>query len=369
MMLWKVLSRIDRSRFEPSVIALSDSVAMLEAFEAIGVRCDVIGLRPRLRALGRLGLVGRAIRARSPEIVQGWLYHGNVAATLASGIFRPRVPVLWNIRGTLMDPQQEKKLTRFVIWLCGKLSFSPSRIINNSNASAIEHERRLGYPGSKQVVLPNGFDTDLFCPSDAARLEVRRALGLAQDAHLIGLIGRYHPMKDHGTFLQAAAILTKSHPQVHYVLAGERVDEQNAELARLIVACGVRERVHVLGQRKDMARITAALDVATSSSSSGEGFPNVIGEAMSCAVPCAVTDVGDSAWLVGEAGRAVAPGNPQALARALAELIELPPQRRQELGRVARQRIVDHFSLDNIVRRYEALYVSVRDEFRRIKEV
>lgn len=366
-MLWKLLSRIDRSCFSPSVIALSTGADyMLQSFMTLGIPCELIGMTPGISAVGRVVRLASAIRNLSPDIVQGWMYHGNIAATLAAGIVRPRVPIMWNIRASLIEPSQRKPLTAFIIWAGGKLSASPARIINNSIVSAVEHERRFGYRSSKRVILPNGFDTEAFRPSMDARLGLRRSLDLSPDAFLVGRIGRYHPVKDHGNFLRAASILRDRHPQVHYVLAGEHIDDANTELSRMIGECDLRGHVHLLGRRMDMERVMAALDACTSSSSS-EAFPNVIGEAMSCAVPCVVTDVGDSASIVGEAGRAVPPRDPQALAQALASLIEMDAAQRAELGLRARQRIIDHFSLDKVVRQYEDLYVSVHDEFSRQK--
>src|SRR6202043_3606803 len=124
--------------------------------------------------------------------------------------------------------------------------------------------------------------------------------GIPSTSPIVGLVGRYNAMKDHSTFVRAAAVLNKLHPDVHYVLAGTRVEWDNAELSGLVSQLQVRSNVHMLGRRQDMERVTAALDIACSSSAYGEGFPNVIGEAMSCAVPCVVTDVGDSARIVSD---------------------------------------------------------------------
>lgn len=362
MMLWKLLSRIDRSRFEPRVVALSgDTAGMLPSFVQIRVPCDSLGMRPGIGSMAQLARLRRMVRAWAPDIVQGWMYHGNVAASLACAFLRPPLPVLWNVRATLIEPAHNKRLTAFTIWASGKLAFSAARIINNSVASAIEHEQHFGYRASKRVILPNGFDTDTFRPSTDARLSIRHSLGLPPGALLIGLIGRYHPMKDHAGFLRAASLLRERCPDAQYVLAGERIDHANAELMRWVQVRGLSSHVHLLGQRSDMETVTAALDVAVSSSSSGEGFPNVIGEAMSCGVPCVVTDVGDSASIVGDTGRSVPPRDAEALARALEELVTMRTAERMVLGERARRRIIEHFSLDSIVRQYEHLYAEVHN--------
>lgn len=363
MMLWKLLSRIDRGRFEPFVIALSrESDRIVQSFGDIDVPCELLGMRPGRGSLGAVFQLAGRLRRLAPDIVQGWMYHGNIAATVASMLLGRKVPVLWNIRGAL-DSSHNRRPTGFVIWAGGKLSRTAARIINNSTVSALQHEQHFGYQSSKRVVLPNGFDTDVFRPNAQAREIMRRALQLPSDALLVGLIGHYRSMKDHPGFVRAARLLNRRYPQTHYVLVGDRIDSANVELNALIAAGGLGERMHLLGQRSDMHSIEAALDIAVSSSSSGEGFPNVIGEAMSCGVPCVVTDVGDSPVVVGDTGTVVPPLDPEALANAIAQLIDGGEAQRRELGARARQRIVDHFSLDAVVRQYETLYTAVHAEF------
>ena len=209
------------------------------------------------------------------------------------------------------------------------------------------------------MVIPNGFDLAAFKPDAKARTAVREELGISQEALLIGLVGRFDPQKDHRNFVAAAARLRAYCPQVHFLLCGDGVNWNNAELTGWIGEAGLRQQFHLLGRREDMPRLTAALDISSTSSSYGEGFPNVIGEAMACGVACAITDVGDSAFIVGETGLVVPPRDPEALAHAWKKLIEMGPEGRQKLGETARKRILENFSLPDIVARYEALYKEV----------
>ena len=166
-------------------------------------------------------------------------------------------------------------------------------------------------------------------------------------------------MKDHANFLQAAAQLSNSYPDVQFLLAGHRVDKDNAPLMEWVRRLKLEDKTHFLGRRKDMHRVTAALDIASISSYYGEGFPNVVGEAMACGVPCAVTDVGDSSWVVGETGKVVPPKKPEALATAWKELLEIGLEERKKLGRAARERIEKNFNLPTIISQYENLYEQI----------
>jgi glycosyltransferase involved in cell wall biosynthesis len=360
VMLWKLLSRIDRARFDPCVIALSgEQTSMVPAFRALGLDCEVLAWRKAREPLGGIRRLAKTLRARDPDIVQGWMYHGNVAATLGAAWARLDAPVLWNIRASLMERRFEKRLTRLLIRLGGKLSSTPAAIVNNSEASAVQHETLMGYDPRNRVVLPNGFDTDKFRPSASIRGALRDALAVDSDALLVGLVARYHPMKGHALFLRAAAIVSRDQPLAQYVLVGEGVDADNPELGRLIQEYGLEGRVHLLGVRDDMHAITPALDVLVCASSSGEGFPNVLGEAMCCAVPCVATDVGDSAAIVGDTGIVVPAGDAEALAKGILTLTAIGRAGREELGERARRRAIEQFSLNAIVRRYENLYSSV----------
>ena len=355
MMLHKLLARISREKFEQAVISLTDRGPLGARIEALGIPVYAVGMKPgRPTPAAAWRLIRLAWRLK-PDLVQGWMSHGNLAALLA-GVFVPKtVPVLWNVRRSLYSLEHDKPLTRAVTWLGARLSGLPVKILYNSRIGAAQHEK-FGYRADKTLVLPNGFDTELFAPSTEARSSVRFELGVSEDAVLIGLVGRYSLMKDHANFLRAAASLLKSRPDVYFVLAGRGIAWDNQALGELVRGLGIVGRTHLLGERHDMARVTAALDIATSSSAFDEGFPNVVGEAMSCGVPCVVTDVGDSAWIVGETGRVVPPRDPEALCSAWLELMEMGPAARRNLGTRARKRAEDQFSIEKIVQLYERVY-------------
>jgi glycosyltransferase involved in cell wall biosynthesis len=233
-----------------------------------------------------------------------------------------------------------------VIKALAYLDHNPQHILYNSQISARQHEA-LGYDATKTVLVPNGFNTESFKPDATARASVRQELGLPTDAILIGRFGRNSAMKDYPTFIEAMKLV----PKAHAIIAGVGTDELKSFIRH-------PSSIIILNERTDLPRLTAALDIACSSSAFGEGFPNVVAEAMCSAVPCVVTDVGDSAWLLQDAGKVVPPNDARALAAALNELIALPSHERHALGERGRQRIMDHFSLPAVVSQFESLLLS-----------
>lgn len=360
-MLYKLLSHMDPKNYKTEVVSLIDVGPMGRKIQELGI--PVHGLDMRIGRPDPISIwqLIRLVRKLKPSLIQGWLYHGNLAAQFVKIFLSEPMPVLWNIRHSIHNLDYEKKTTAWVIRLCAKLSNKPCRILYNSKVSADQHEA-LGYAPEKRVVIPNGFDTEFFSPFKEARLKIRKELGLSSSSILIGLIGRYHVMKDHSNFIRAAAHLSNSHPDVHFLLAGRDVDINNRELMDLLLDLKLTHKFHLLGERNDINRLTAGLDIASSSSSFGEGFPNVIGEAMACQIPCVVTDVGDSGWIVGDTGRVIPPRDPVALAEAWKKLLDIGLEGRKELGKKARDRIMENFSIKRIVSQYEVLYRSLLPE-------
>jgi glycosyltransferase involved in cell wall biosynthesis len=355
MMLYKLISVIDRDIFEPVVISLTDYGSLGNNIKKLNIPVYKMEMNAGFPNPFKVWRFIKLIRKINPELIQGWMYHGNLAALLAKWVLLNRVFLLWNIRHTPDDLKKEKRLTALVIRLGAKFSSHPERIIYNSKVSEQKHEL-LGYDNKNKSIIPNGFNCEQFKPFDNAKSKLRHSLDLKKDTLLIGLIARYHIMKDHVTFLHSAGKLNKTYPEIHFIFVGQGVDKNNHLLIKLIEDLKITKNIHLLGKRMDVDEITAGLDIACSSSSWGESFSNAIGEAMACGIPCIVTDVGDSAWIVGETGIVVKPGDKKALTKAWVTLIELGSEGRVRLGRSARQRVIEHFSINIVVKQYEDLY-------------
>ncbi len=355
MMLFKVLQSTCNT-IESRVVSLMKADVTATRIEALGVPVDCLGMGrgslPRPAVARELLRVTREFR---PTVIQGWMYHGNLAAWFAARRQLPKPRLVWNIRQTLYGFQFEGRLTRWVIRLGARLSSLPDKIIYNSSVSAEQHEA-AGYATAGRVVIPNGFDLAAFVPDPTSRVAVREEFRLPSDAILIGHVARHHPMKGHAHLLSAAKAVIARFPGARFLLVGRNVTMDNPEIVSQLDALNLRSHVVLAGERSDMPRLTAAMDLAVSASGWGEGFPNVVGEAMAAGVPCVVTDVGDSATVVGECGRVVAAGDADALAAAICELLALAPARRQQLGRDARARVDELFSIERVGRVYRDLY-------------
>ena len=352
-MLYKLIRSSDRDHLESLVVSLTGGGVIADRIRALGVQVHSLDMRrgmPNPVAFVRLFLL---LRRERPQVLQTWLYHSDFLGLLVGKL--AGVPaVAWNIRCSTTDERYFTGMTGRIVRLLARLSKRPAVVVVNSVAGRSIHEA-MGYRPRRWEVIPNGFDLGTYMPDPTAYRDVRQELRLLGDAPIIGLVARFDPLKDHRTFLRAAAVLRHNFPQAKFVLAGWGVDHKNETLAQLIDELGLGPSVHLLGERQDISRLTAAFDVATCSST-GEGFPNIVGEAMACGVPVVTTDVGDARLVVGDTGKVVPPKNPNELAGGWEAILRMGPSARADLGASARARISSLFDIDQIAKRYDTLY-------------
>jgi len=343
----------DSSRFRHVVVSLVEGGPLAGELGESGVEVHSLRMRRGVPSLAGTVRLITLLRRLRPDVVHGWLYHGCLMGLVGARL--ARVPyVIWGMRSANASLQSYSFLTRLVVRLDSMLSGLPSRIAVNSEAGRIVHEQ-LGFNTARMRVIPNGVDVEVYCPDQIAGGLVREELGLSPDSLLVGMFARCNPMKDHQTFFRAASLVHAQNPDVHFLLAGKGVDSDNQQLSKLIRENKVHDVVHLLGVRRDMPRLIAAVDVVCLPSWS-ESFPNILVEALSCGVPCAATNVGDIERIVGNAGRIVPPRSPEALAGGLVELLGLDPVERQKLGCQGRHRICAEFPSRESIRLYEAMY-------------
>ncbi|MBI5844417.1 MAG: glycosyltransferase [Deltaproteobacteria bacterium] len=356
MMLLKVVSGLDRSRFDTRVVSLLPAGEVGRMMEDAGIPVESLELQRGRAAISGLGRFLRICREFRPHVMMTWLYHADLLGALSRPFF-PKTALAWNLRCANMDFSRYAPLTGRVVKANALFSFIPSVVVANSSAGLLMH-RQLGYRPRRTEIIENGFDTSLFRPDVEARKLARAAWGISDDAPVVGLFARFDPMKGHGDFFRAAGILSRKMPAVHFVLCGQGVTPENPEVSARIRENGLDRACVLLGPRSDMPGLYPGLDLLCSPSL-GEGFPNVVGEAMSSGVPCVVTDVGDCREVVGDTGFTVPPGSPEEMADSLSRLLEMPEESRLLLGQAARKRIETRYSIASVVDRYEKLYASL----------
>jgi len=281
------------------------------------------------------------LRKTRPDIIYSFLGGSNILSGFAK-LVSPSSKVIWGIRSSNMDLAKYGNLSQLIFNIERKMSFIPDVIIANSYAGR-SHLLKNGFPARKIRVVHNGIDTHQFYVDSSKRDSLKSKLNYSRNFFLIGIVARIDPKKDHQNFIKAAAILASKRHDINFVVVGRGVHEKIIELRELADQLLLSERIKFIGPQQDMNSIYNGLDLLCLSSSFGEGFPNVLGEAMACGIPCVATTVGDSSIIVGDTGIIVPPRNPDALSNAMGLMIKKIENDRQAVKTSVINRITNKF--------------------------
>lgn len=351
-MLCKLVEAARSSGLRIMVISLRDEGVFGERIRAAGVELICCGLN-QMRGIAGLVHVWRRLRKFRPEVVQGWMYHGNLFASLFAPLLPGNPRVYWSMRQTLYSMSNESSKLRLIIRILVYLSSRVKGIIYNSRLSMVQHQA-VGIRSEQDLMIANGFDLSRYHPNPDQRRSMRISLGVGDHERLVGIVARVHPMKDHANFIAGARLLLQSVPNLRLLMAGEGTD--SSDMKEALAVAGLLERTICLGRTTGTESLYPALDLLVLSSAWGEAWPNVLGEAMACGIPCVATDIGESKEIIGGAGEIVSPHDPEALARACHGLLLLDPSSRSSLAVLARQRVVDNFDITAVLQRYANLW-------------
>jgi len=301
----------------------------------------------------------RLLNLLNPDIVQTWLVHadfvGGIAARLAS-----IKKIIWNVRYSDLKLGKAKLTTIIIIKILSKLSYLiPKSIVIASKRAKKIYEIK-GYDKKKLRFIPNGYDLSILKPSKFQKINFQKKNKIKKKIPLIGKVARFDLKKDHLNLIKALSLIRSKNVNFSCVLIGTNINQSNIKLVSKIKELKLSNHVKLLGQNDDITKVMNGLDVYIQSSSYGEGFPNVVAEAMSCGTPCVVTDVGDAKFIVGKNGWIVAPNNSIKLAKAIEKaLSEIGTSHWSRRCNKARLRIKDNFNIINMIKSYGNLWNNV----------
>ncbi|WML90273.1 glycosyltransferase [Thiothrix lacustris] len=357
LMLYKLLAHIDRSQFEPVVISLDGEADLSNRIRAHGITVYSLDMSNNLTVGWQIFKLAHLLRSIKPDIIQGWMYHGNLATSLANLSLGNRYPLIWTVHNTLYNIRQKSRTTRWIIELTTKRSNTATRILYNTELNASQHIS-IGYDDQHTQIIPNGFDTQLFSPNAYRRSNSRQMLGIPEDAIVIGMFTHDFSLNDHTLFLEATHLLLQHHKNVHFLLVGQDLTPEHPSIISLLKRSPMPQNIHLLGERKDTHSLMNTLDIFSLISSSADGFPNSVIEAMACGIPCITTDIIDLPHITGHTGQTLQTSDttPSALAFIWLEWINAGEAWRKEMGLRGMAYIQQHYNIRQITDQYQATY-------------
>ena len=349
LVLYNLINATRNQNVENSVICLLPEGPVADKIRALGVPVHCLNMRFGPGILGGIRGLRALVRSIQPDVISAWMYHSNFMS-----LFAGKTPKVWNIRNALSGTRMKRATTALMNY-CARRSNRAAKIIFNSTLSMREHVA-AGYSEQKCIVVPNGFDLARFRPDPEERAAIRREFNIGEDKFLFGRLSRYHEDKDFPTLINACALVAAEVPEALFILCGDQLDGENQELVALVRAAGL-EKSMILAGRVESSKAIPGFDVMVSSSKT-EAFPNVIGEAMACGVPCVATDVGDTKEILRDAGLVCPPEDPKALAIEMIKMARLSVSERGALADRGMQIVMNDYQLPMMAGRFIEIYRS-----------
>lgn len=296
------------------------------------------------------------LKVSKPDIVQTWMYHADLIGGLVARSLGIK-NIFWNLRHSSFDINHTKSSTIKIAKLNAKLSKAiPYKIICCAEG-AVEAHTDLGYSKEKIAVIANGYDLNTFKIDNDSREAIRNELNIGKKT-VLGMVGRYDPQKNHKGLLESLSIVKQKGYDFDLVLVGKDLNKDNMLLLKYIKKYGLAEQTYLLDQRNDISGIMNALDIHILSSSYGEGFPNVIAEAMACGTPCIATNIGDSGIIIDDYGWLVEARSPKSLAEAIktALIVKQDISKWKNMKISAQKQVIDNFSLEKMIDKYNSVW-------------
>ena len=319
--LVNLASGLSRAGHDVVVVTYYPGVWLERELEEAGVVVSSLGKRSRWDLLLPIMRFVRLVRRSQPTVLHGYLSTANLLTMIAK-VCCPTLKVVWGLRASNMRWDEYDWLHKLSFVVERVMSRFADLLIVNSYAGR-DHYASSGFPLDKMLVIHNGIDTARFSPNKEEGRAMRNQWGIDERERVVCLAGRLDPMKDHATFLRAAALVSQRRSDVRFLCVGQGPDAYKLALQALAKREGIADRVIWAGCFYDMRPVYNACDVIVSSSVWGEGFPNVLAEAIACGIPCVATDVGDSSFLcAATVGKLVPARDPAAMAKAVETVLE-----------------------------------------------
>jgi len=300
----------------------------------------------------------KLLKILQPDIVQTWLIHGDFIGGIAAR-FAGIKNILWTIPYSKVDTSIEKIRNILLIKILAKLSYIIPKLILVISKSGKKNCQNLGYYEKKLRLVTTGYDLFFFKRNRYEKLYFKKKLKIEKQTPLLGIVARYHPVKDHTNLLNALSIVKLKNKNFICIFVGSGMTKNNKILLNEIRKLELDSFVKLLGPKSNIPQVMNGLDVNILCSKS-EGFPNVVVEAMACGTPCVVTNVGDSSFIVGKNGWVVPPSNSIKLANAIEKaLSEINSKNWKKKCSQARLRVHNKFEIKKMIKYYNLTWLEV----------
>ena len=342
---------------EHIVISLKDEGFYGDYLKKNNIKVEYLGLNRMRNVLLGIGLPKLLyfLRKHQCYAIMTWMPHSCLLGGIAAKILGIK-KIIWNFRGASENLKDNTRMHRIVLRLCrGLQNFIPKKTVVCANY-VNDILKDYGFETSNFEVIYNGYDTSLYSRNLKSRKSIRADFSIPDNLPLIGMIARWHPQKNHDLLIESLKIVSSKGLKFKCLLMGDGIETE--KVRSVIKKSGISDKLILKNETSRIPDIMSSLDIHVLSSKFGEGFPNVLAEAMSCEVPCIATDIGDSKLIIGNTGWISKNDCLLEMSQSIEEAL-LAWKNKDEWSKrslEARERVIFNFDLSRMVKNYQKLF-------------
>ena len=352
-MIYKKLKYRQSKNIKHYIVSLSEYTSKQDKINSYVHNIYNVDFKNKFLFIINLILTLKIIYKIKPNILQGWMYHGAFISLLINILYlkKNKFKLIWNIRHSLYDIKKEKFITRIIIKILGLNSKIPSNIIYNSTIGQKQHNN-LGFYNKKALFIPNGFEIRKI--KNQNNTSLKKQLKINNHYFIIGSFCRYHKMKGIEFLIDCFQDILKINNKIFLIIIGDNVPLNMANyFERKKIP---NENYLLLDHQKNIDQYYKIVDLFVVTSLWGEGFSNVLGEAMNNSLPVLVSDIGENRKILNNEKLIFSHGDKSNFIKNFKNIYKLNNIKREEIGKELKQIIINKYDILNISKKYEELY-------------
>lgn len=344
------ISSTKKNAYLHEVISLTRNKSLLSKFKKNNIKVYFLNFAKYSLNIFQIIKLILLIKKINPQLICSWMYHAIFISILIKNFFKKKN--IWLIRHGNFNKKYTKKTTLFLKNIIKKFSSCADHIIYCSHSSKKIHTE-YGFSNLNAKVIVNGVDINKFKFNKKFKIKLREELKIPKNYFVIGMVGRYHPQKNHEQLFRVLKKEKIKEINIAIVLIGKDIKKIKSQ----IINQNKKHKFYFINERHDIHKFYSLFDLHLSTSSFGESFPNVLIESMACKIPTIASNLSDNKKILNNKKMIFSINDDEDLASKIISIVNLYNKKRiRYLTSTLSDRVVQFYSLEKMLNNYELVF-------------